>query len=212
VQAEGEASVDLYATKGAINGRLVPLVDRLARAGVSPDQVTLAAVPVAVVGGGCLLLSPAAPVLLLAVPLLVGLRLVLNLIDGNMARRTGRTHARGELYNELGDRLGDTALLAPVAFLPGAQPQVVLLGVLGGVLASYTGLTAKAAGGDRIYRGVLSKPGRMALLSACSVWAFVAPVAGGSGDVAWAVFGPVLLAGTILTLAERIVIAVRQLD
>ena len=40
--------MDLYATKGAINARLVPLVDRLAKAGVTPDQVTLAAVPVAV--------------------------------------------------------------------------------------------------------------------------------------------------------------------
>lgn len=201
--------MDLYATKGAINGRLVPLVDRLARAGVTPDQITLAAIPVAVVGGACLLLSASAPILLIAVPLLVGIRLVLNLIDGSMARRTGRTHARGELYNELGDRLADTAFLAPVAFLPGAQPQVVLLGVLGGVLASYVGITAKAAGGDRIYRGVLSKPGRMALLGLCSVWAFVA---GPDATVPWSVFGPVLLAGTALTLVERIVVAVRRLD
>ena len=112
--------MDLYATKGAINARLVPLVDRLAKAGVTPDQVTLAAVPVAVLGGACLLLSSAVPWLLLVVPLLVVLRIVLNLVDGNMARRTGRIHPRGELYNEVGDRLADVAFLAPVAFLPGA--------------------------------------------------------------------------------------------
>jgi CDP-diacylglycerol---glycerol-3-phosphate 3-phosphatidyltransferase len=200
--------MDLYATKGAINARLVPLVDRLAKAGVTPDQVTLAAVPVAILGGACLLLSPSVPALLLAVPLLVVLRIVLNLIDGNMARRTGRIHPRGELYNELGDRLADVAFLVPVAFLPGASPQIVLLGVLVGVMASYVGITAKAAGGERIYRGILSKPGRMTLLVVCSLWAFVA---GPADTFAWAVFGPILLAGTTLTLIERVVVAVRRL-
>jgi CDP-diacylglycerol--glycerol-3-phosphate 3-phosphatidyltransferase len=200
--------MNLYGTKGAANARLVPLVDRLAKAGVTPDQVTLAAVPVAMLGGACLLVSPAAPWLLLLVPVLVVARIVLNLIDGNMARRTGKTHPRGELYNELGDRLADVAFLAPVAFLEGAIPEVVLLGVLTGVLASYTGITARAAGGERIYRGILSKPGRMALLVVCSVWAFVA---GPADTTAWAVFGPVLLAGTALTLLERIVVAIRRL-
>jgi CDP-diacylglycerol---glycerol-3-phosphate 3-phosphatidyltransferase len=200
--------MDLYATKGAVNARLVPLVDRLASAGVTPDQVTLAAVPVAALGGACLLASPRVPALLVVVVVLVILRIVLNLIDGNMARRTGRIHPRGELYNELGDRLADTAFLAPVAFLPGAMPEVVLLGVLGGVLASYVGITARAAGGERIYRGVLSKPGRMAVLVGCSLWALVA---GPSDTTAWAAFGPVLLLGTSLTLLERVAVAVRRL-
>lgn len=201
--------MDLYATKGAVNERLAPLVDRLAAAGVTPDQVTLAAIPVALVAGACLLASPAAPVLLLAVPLLAAARLVLNLIDGNLARRTNRIHARGELYNEVGDRVADIAFLAPVAFLPGAQPQVVLLGVLGAVLASYVGITTRAAGGVRIYRGIMSKPGRMALLSVCSVWAFAA---GPDSAMPWTVFGSLLLVGAILTLLERLMVAVRELE
>jgi len=200
--------MNLYGTKGAVNARLVPLVDRLAAAGVTPDQVTLAAVPVAVLAGACILASPSVPVLLLAVPLLAAVRIVLNLIDGNMARRTGKIHARGELYNEVGDRLADISFLAPVAFLPGASPQLVLFGVLTGVMASYVGITARAAGGERIYRGILSKPGRMALLCACCVVAFIL----GPGDTrTWAAFGPLLFIGTALTLLERIVVAVRRL-
>jgi CDP-diacylglycerol---glycerol-3-phosphate 3-phosphatidyltransferase len=199
--------MNLYASKRAVNARLVPLVDRLSAAGVTPDQVTLAAVPVAVLAGACLLASPTAPLLLLLVPLLVVVRIVLNLIDGNMARRTGRIHARGELFNEVGDRLADIAFLAPVAFLPGASPQIVLLGVMTGVMASYVGITSKAAGGDRLYGGILSKPGRMALLCVCAVWAAIAA----PDTTAWTVFGPVLLLGTSLTLLERIVTAVRRL-
>jgi CDP-diacylglycerol--glycerol-3-phosphate 3-phosphatidyltransferase len=197
--------VDLYRSKSALVRGLEPVVGRLARAGVSPDAVTLAAVPVGIVAGGCLLLSPAVPALLLAIPLLALVRLVLNLLDGALARQTGRTHALGELYNELGDRLADIAFLAPVAFLPGANQPLVLLGVLGAVLASFAGLAPRAAGGDRIYRGILSKPGRMALLSVFAVAALVA------GPAAWGPFGPLLLIGTTLTAIERIVVGIRRL-
>ena len=201
--------MNLYATKAAVNARLIPIVDRLAAAGISPDQVTVSAVPVAVIGGICILASPTSPLLLLAVPILAIVRLVLNLLDGSLARRTGQVHARGDLLNELGDRLADIAFLVPVAFLPGASPEIVLLGVLVAVLASYVGIAARAAGGERIYRGILSKPGRMALLIVCCVWAFVA----GPGDtIAWAVFGPVLLIGTSLTLLERVVVALGRLS
>ncbi|HEV8545218.1 MAG TPA: hypothetical protein VGQ64_02935 [Candidatus Limnocylindrales bacterium] len=197
--------MDLYRSKSALVRGLEPVVGRLARAGVSPDAVTLAAVPVGIVAGGCLLLSPAVPALLLAIPLLALVRLVLNLLDGALARQTGRTHALGELYNELGDRLADIAFLAPVAFLPGANQPLVLLGVLGAVLASFAGLAPRAAGGDRIYRGILSKPGRMALLSVFAVAALVA------GPAAWGPFGPLLLIGTTLTAIERIVVGIRRL-
>lgn len=197
--------MDLYAGKSALVTRLDPIVDGLARRGIAPDTVTLAALPVAVAGGLALLASPAVPAALLLVPLLAALRLVLNLLDGALARRSGRTHARGELLNELCDRLADVALLAPVAVLPGASPVILLLGVVGAMLASYVGITTRAAGGERIYRGILSKPGRMVLLSIGAVGAFA------FGPVAWTVFGPVLLIGTVLTIVERMVIAFRQL-
>ena len=197
--------MDLYRSKSAIAHGLEPLIERLARLGVSPDAVTLAAVPVGIAAGALLLVSPAAPVALLGVPVLAGLRLVLNLVDGALARHTGRIHARGELLNELGDRIADIAFLAPVAFLPGADRTTVLLGVAGAIFASFAGLAPRAAGGERIYRGILSKPGRMILLAAFSVAVFLV------GPSAWAPFGPVLLVGTILTAVERIIVGVRRL-
>src|SRR5882672_3566859 len=54
-------AIDLYRSKSAIVRGLEPVVERLARAGVSPDAATLAAVPIGVVAGACLLLSLAAP-------------------------------------------------------------------------------------------------------------------------------------------------------
>ena len=77
---------------------------------------------------------------------------------------------------------------------------------MGALLASLIGIAAKAAGGERIYRGVLSKPGRMVLVSVCAV--AVIPI----GSQVWAWFGVLLLAGTSLTVLERAVVAVRRLD
>jgi CDP-diacylglycerol--glycerol-3-phosphate 3-phosphatidyltransferase len=197
--------MDWYRSKRVIVARLDGVVERLASAGVSPDTVTLSAVPVAVAGGLALLASPTVAWALLLVPVAVVLRLVLNLLDGALARATGRSHPRGELFNEVGDRLADIAFLAPVAFLPGAQRETVLLGVTGAVLASFVGVTSKAAGADRLYRGILSKPGRMGLLAAFAVAAFVL------GPVAWGPFGPLLLTGAVLTTVERVVVAMRHL-
>jgi CDP-diacylglycerol--glycerol-3-phosphate 3-phosphatidyltransferase len=198
--------VDLYRSKSAIVGRLGPVVAWLASRGISPDAVTLAAIPVGVVAAACLLVSPAVPLALLAVPFLAALRLILNLLDGALARRTGRIHPRGEFYNEVGDRLADVLFLAPVAFLPGASSVAVLLGVCLSLIASHAGLASRAAGGERIYRGILSKPGRMVLLSVSAGGAFA------FGADAWYVFGSLLLAGALLTLGERLVIAVRSLE
>jgi CDP-diacylglycerol--glycerol-3-phosphate 3-phosphatidyltransferase len=196
----------LYAAKAGIVGRLSPVVDGLAARGVSPDAITLAAVPVAVLGGACIVASTAVPALLVAVPFLAALRLVLNLLDGALARKTGRSHPRGELYNEVGDRIADVAFLAPVAVLPGASPIVVLGGLIVAILASHVGITAKAAGSERIYAGLIAKPERMVLLG------IFAPASLIAGPNAWTVFGPVLLIGSSLTLVQRLIVAVRRLS
>jgi CDP-diacylglycerol--glycerol-3-phosphate 3-phosphatidyltransferase len=184
---------------------LEPVLARLARAGVRPDWLTLAAIPAGALGGAGILASPAVPVALLLVPLAAGLRILLNLLDGALARRTGRVHPRGELYNELGDRVADVLFLAPVALVPGALAPAVWLGVVLAVLASFTSVATKAAGGGRTYRGILSKPGRMALVAVFAVAVLVA------GPGAWAPFGPLLALGCAVTLAERTHVAVRTL-
>ena len=197
--------MDLYRVKPAVLRGLDPVLSRLERSGVRPDVLTLGAVPVGAVAGLAILVSPSAPWVLIVVPLAAAARLVLNLLDGALARRTGRIHARGELFNEVGDRLADVLMLAPVAFVPGAQAATVLLGVTVAVLASFTSVAIKAAGGTRSYRGILSKPGRMVLLSVTSIAVIVV------GPEAWGPFGPLLLIGASLTLLERLIIGVREL-
>jgi CDP-diacylglycerol--glycerol-3-phosphate 3-phosphatidyltransferase len=197
--------VDLYRVKPALLRGLDPVLARLERSGIRPDALTLGAVPVGAVGGAAVLVSQSVPLILLLVPIAAAARLILNLLDGALARRTGRIHARGELFNEVGDRLADVLMLAPVAFVPGAQQATVLLGVTMAVLASFTSVATKAAGGTRSYHGILSKPGRMVLLSVSAIAVIIV------GPAAWGPFGPLLLLGASVTLLERIAIGIREL-
>jgi CDP-diacylglycerol---glycerol-3-phosphate 3-phosphatidyltransferase len=198
---EEGTTIDLYRVKPAVLRGLEPLLGRLERTHVSPDTLTLAAVPVGGLAGAAILVSPEVPIALLMVPATVAVRLLLNLLDGALARRTNRTHPRGEFYNELGDRSADVLMLAPVALVPGSIAWTVWLGVVFAVLASFASVATRAAGGERSYRGILSKPGRLALLSAFAIAALVL------GPAAWGPFGPLLALGAFLTLAERVVMA-----
>ena len=198
--------MDLYRIKPAMLRSLEPVLAGLERRRVRPDVLTLAAVPVGALAGLAILVSPTAPALLLLVPTAAAVRILLNLLDGALARRTGLLHARGEFYNEFGDRLSDVLMLAPVAFVPGAHMATVLVGVTTAVLASFVSVATKAAGGTRSYRGALSKPGRMALLSISAIAVVVI------GSEAWGPFGPLLLLGTTATLIERVFLSIRELS
>ena len=61
--------MDLYRVKPALLRGLDPVLGRLERAGVPPDVLTLAAVPVGAVAGAAILVSPSAPWVLIVVPL-----------------------------------------------------------------------------------------------------------------------------------------------
>jgi phosphatidylglycerophosphate synthase len=222
-----DVSLNLYRLKPASLALIEPLIAFCVRRRISPDLITAAALPFAVLGAMAITLSPALPALLWLVPVAAAARLICNLIDGAVARRLEISHPRGELLNELVDRLADIVLLgAPLVMtasdsssytfvslfggpqfvteLPISVP-LVIAGLFGALLASYVGVTAKAAGGRRLYHGILSKPGRMTLI------AVIAPLSTIIGPDVWVAYGPLLAGGTLLTLLARLRTAWREL-
>ena len=192
-------SSGLYRLKPASQRLLRPIEHALVARHVRADTLTLAAIPVAAVGGLALALSDGGPALLIVVPIAAAVRLVLNLLDGQVARRSGTSHAVGEVANELGDRVGDVLFLGGLAFVGAVGPLLAGAAVVAALLASYAGLASRAAGGPRQYGGVMSKPGRMATVSVAASAALV------SGDARWlAVGATVILAGCAVTLGQRI--------
>lgn len=195
----------LYGLKPAVSRGLEPIVGGLAARRVNPDVLSALAVVVAALGGACLALAASVPLLLLAVPLLAAVRLLLNVLDGAVARRGGVARPMGEMWNELGDRVCDTLFMGGLAFHPAVDTRLVAAAVVAALLASYAGITARAAGGVRQYTGVMSKPGRMVLLAIAAPLTFI------TSDNRCLNLGLIIIAvGALITLIQRLIAARRE--
>lgn len=189
----------LYAIKPRFQRGLRPVEDWLVGRRVHPDILTLAAPALAVLGGAALALAPAAPGLLLIVPVVALGRTALNALDGLVARRLGLARPWGEVLNELCDRLADVALIGAVLLVPGVNLLLGAAALVAMLLASYAGILGKAAGGRRQYGGLLGKADRMLALALAAPLALVlSPPLVFNG-----LLGLVLLGGAA-TLAQRL--------
>lgn len=156
----------LYAIKPWFVTRLRRIEDALVARRVRPDAITAAALGVSILAGAAIALGGLLeqPLLWLAVPPLVLVRLALNALDGAVARRTGRARPFGAALNELGDRACDAALLGATAIV--TDPVLALGAVAASQAVSITGVTAQALTGARDTSGPMGKADRAAVVAA----------------------------------------------
>ena len=189
----------IYAIKPWFRGRLLGTAQRLARRGTTPDHVTAAGVCASLLGGGALALGRISAWWWLAVPVLIFLRIAANALDGLVAQEADLARPAGELFNEIADRLGDAALIGAIAAVPGVVPGLAFGALAAAGLASFVGITARAAGGTRRYDGPMGKPDRMfAVALAASVAPFVDHPRRVFTAALWLILG-----GALLTAANR---------
>ncbi len=108
VQAGELVLMSIYELKPRFQSLLRPFVARLAGAGVTANQVTLAALALSLLGGAAIAMGPGVRAVLLLLPLLLLVRMALNAVDGMLAREHGQISALGGLLNELGDLVSDS--------------------------------------------------------------------------------------------------------
>ena len=156
----GGGMPSIYQLKPAFQGLLRPLVQHLARRGVTANQVTILAAVLSVTLGIVLALLPASRIAWLALPVLLFIRMALNAIDGMLAREHDMKSALGAFLNELGDVVSDAALYLPLALLPDVSATLAVLAVIAAVLTEFTGVVAVQAGAGRRYDGPLGKSDR----------------------------------------------------
>ncbi len=150
----------IYDLKPRFQALLRPLSDRLAAAGITPNQVTLAALLLSLAEGLALALAPGAAWPLLLLPPVLFLRMALNAIDGMLAREHHMQSALGAVLNELGDVVSDAVLYLPLAVHPGLPAALVVGIVLLGIVAETSGVVAVQIGASRRYDGPLGKSDR----------------------------------------------------
>jgi CDP-diacylglycerol--glycerol-3-phosphate 3-phosphatidyltransferase len=159
----------VYDLKPAFQGLLRPLVGALARAGVTANQVTVAAFVLSAAAGAAVLLAPAARWPLLAYPAVLLARMALNAVDGMLAREHGQKSRLGAFLNELGDVAADAALYLPLAVVPGAPAALVVATAVLGVIVETAGVCAVQVGASRRYDGPLGKSDRAVLFSVAAL-------------------------------------------
>lgn len=155
----------VYDLKPKFQALLRPLLHRLYRAGVTANQVTLAALIASVVVGALLTIFPIAS-LFVILPVFLFIRMALNAIDGLLAREYHQQSKLGALLNEVGDVVSDAALYLPFALLPGATPWLVVVAVLLAAMTEFCGVLAQTIGASRRYDGPMGKSDRALVFGA----------------------------------------------
>ncbi len=163
----------------------------LAKSGISPNAISLLSIVFAVAGAGALLWmpSPWGP-LLCAVG--IQARLLCNLFDGMVAVEGGKGTPAGALYNEVPDRIADSAFLVALGYAAGHG----WLGWLAALLAAataYIRTLGGALGQAQDFRGPMAKQQRMAAMTLACV---LAPI-----ELAWSGTRYALLAAAIFIAA-----------
>ena len=189
----------IYDLKPAFQNLLRPTCKALAGAGITANQVTLAAVCGSLVIGGLFAAYPTANWAALLIPLWLFLRMALNAIDGMLAREHDMQSSLGGILNELGDVVSDTVLYLPFALVPGISPIIVLAVVIFGVFTEMAGVVSVQVGASRRYDGPLGKSDR------AFVFGLLALLLGlGVDPGAWADLLLILVAlATLMTVFNR---------
>lgn len=165
----------IYDIKPAFQRLLRPITRALAGAGVTANQVTVAAAALSCVVGMCIALFPSARWPLLVVPIFLFVRMALNAIDGLLAREHGMKSRLGAVLNEIGDVVSDSALYLPLALVPAFPAPLMVAAVVLAVISEMTGVVAGQIGAARRYDGPMGKSDRafafglLALLLGCGV-------------------------------------------
>ncbi|MFN8483339.1 MAG: CDP-alcohol phosphatidyltransferase family protein [Anaerolineae bacterium] len=198
----------IYAIKPQFQKALGGIEDRLVAWHIKADWLTGVAVGAAALAAVIHLVGwPQHAAALWLIPPLALIRLSLNALDGQVARRSGTARPWGAVLNEMGDRLADVLFLAPIALVGGVPAALGLTALCAMLLGSLSGVLAASLGFGRLTLGVFAKADRMLALAALYV---VALVLGASWPLAvlfWAI-----LVGSLVTLAQRLAWLHREID
>lgn len=192
-------TLSVYQLKPQFQRLLRPLVQALATARVTPNQLTVGTAALMVAYGAALAAWPAARTLWLGLVAVMPLRMALNALDGLLATHTGRKTRLGAMLNEVCDVVADLALYLPAALIADVPPVLAVLVACGAAVVEMTGLAALAAGSPRRFDGPMGKSDRAV------AYGLIGLLAGCGAPAAW-ITGVLALVALLLawTLVNRL--------
>lgn len=151
--------LSIYSLKPEFQNLLRPFSNWLASYGVTANEVTVTAMLFSFIAGVIIYYHPMGWALCL-VPFVLFMRMMLNAIDGMLAREHGMKTSLGAILNELGDVLSDTFLYIPFAFIPNISASLIVLIVILAIISEMMGVAAIQIGASRRYDGPMGKSDR----------------------------------------------------
>lgn len=186
---------------------------RLASAGITPNAISMSSVVFATAAGITLAATDMVEdhftrqALWLASGVLIQLRLIANLLDGMVAIEGGKASAVGEIYNEVPDRISDSAILIGAGYAFGGDTTLGLMAALVAVFVAYVRAFGASVGAGQVFVGPCAKPQRMAIMTLlCVVSALLPQKFYGSPDAIRLAEGTLglIVVGGVVTAIRRL--------
>lgn len=200
-------------------GFIQKIAQRLSRQRITPNQISIASIFFAALGGISFLLLPDAGstgkwLLPIFAAASIQCRLLCNLFDGMVAIEGGKKTYSGELFNDVPDRVSDAVLIVSAGYAISMVSWGATLGwcaALLAVMTAYVRTLAASLGAPVNFQGPMAKQHRMALLTAaCLITAVENSFAGQSYALLAVLI--IMIAGCLITLYRRILSSYRFLE
>ena len=125
------------------------------------------------------------------------------MLDGMVAVAAGKASRRGEILNDLPDRVSDVIIFVGVAHSGLMNPIFGYWAAIAALLTAYVGLFGQALGVQREFGGIMSKPWRMVALHIGAWLEFLSYRSfGGFTILDWTCF--IVIAGCVQTIVVRL--------
>lgn len=185
----------------------------LAARNISPNAISISGFVFSLCGGllfasSRMSASPGA-CLVLGCLLILG-RGMCNMLDGMVAVSTGKASRGGELFNEVPDRLSDSAILIGAGYAVGGMPVLGYLAALAAVFTAYVRVQGCALGVPADFGGPMAKTQRMVVIVLAALVTAVTPSLPASRFVNAPPMGlltvalAMVIAGSLVTAGRRL--------
>ena len=114
--------ISVYKLKPKFQQLLHPILLFLHRKKVTANQITIVAILFSLIIGVLFWQASECRYFFLALPIGLLLRMILNALDGMMAREFQQTTSLGEILNELGDVISDVFIFFPLLKISPRKP------------------------------------------------------------------------------------------
>lgn len=154
------------------------LAHALAIRGVSPNKISTVGMLVGVASGFALAatnLPGWEQTAFVAAAGLMQLRLLANMLDGMVAVECEKASPLGELYNEVPERVADTAIFVGAGYASGSHPVLGFTAALLALFIAYIRAEGGVAGAPQQFCGPMAKPQRVFLLTIVCLYCGLVP-------------------------------------